>query len=63
VNYDFKVLLNEAESLKEVVILPKTKKDNPALDILRKIWERKRKNGLYQFDQYQMEKVREKNLI
>jgi hypothetical protein len=26
------------------------------LDILRKIWERKRKNGLYQFDQYQMEK-------
>ena len=26
------------------------------MDILRKIWERKRKNGLYQFDQYQMEK-------
>jgi hypothetical protein len=23
---------------------------------LRKIWERKRKNGLSQFDQYQMEK-------
>ena len=58
VNYDFKVLLNEAESLKEVVIFTgkTSKKNNPALDILRKIWERKRKNGLYQFDQYQMEK-------
>jgi hypothetical protein len=58
VNYDFKVLLNEAESLKEVVIFTgkTSKKDNPALDILRKIWERKRKNGLSQFDQYQMEK-------
>jgi hypothetical protein len=58
VNYDFKVLLSEAESLKEVVIFTgkTSKKDNPALDILRKIWERKRKNGLYQFDQYQMEK-------
>ena len=58
VNYDFKVILNEAESLNEVVIFTgkTSKKDNPALDILRKIWERKRKNGLYQFDQYQMEK-------
>jgi hypothetical protein len=53
----FKVLLSEAESLKEVVILPvKLLKDNPALWYLRKIWERKRKNGLSQFDQYQMEK-------
>ncbi|MDG2431462.1 DUF5686 family protein, partial [Flavobacterium sp.] len=58
VNYDFRVLLNEAESLKEVVIFTgkTSKKDNPALEILRKIWERKRKNGLSQFDQYQMEK-------
>jgi hypothetical protein len=58
VNYDFKVLLSEAEILNEVVIFTgkTSKKDNPALDILRKIWERKRKNGLYQFDQYQMEK-------
>ena len=40
-----------------VIFTGKTsKKNNPALDILRKIWERKRKNGLYQFDQYQMEK-------
>lgn len=58
VNYDFKIQLNEAESLKEVVIYTgkTSKKNNPALDILRKIWERKRKNGLYIFNQYHMEK-------
>ena len=58
VKYNFKIQLNEAESLNEVVIFTgkTSKKNNPALDILRKIWERKRKNGLYQFDQYQMEK-------
>lgn len=58
INYDFKVQINEAESLKEVVIFTgkTSKKNNPALDILRKIWERKRKNGLSQYDQYQMEK-------
>jgi hypothetical protein len=58
VNYNFRIQLNEAENLKEVVIFTgkTSKKDNPALDILRKIWERKRKNGLSQFDQYQMEK-------
>ena len=56
--YNFKVKLNEIESLNEVVVFTgkTSKKNNPALDILRKIWERKRKNGLYQFDQYQMEK-------
>ncbi|MFM1754813.1 MAG: hypothetical protein RLZZ236_1752 [Bacteroidota bacterium] len=58
VMYNFKVKLNEAESLNEVVVFTgkTSKKNNPALDILRKIWERKHKNGLYQFDQYQMEK-------
>ncbi|OYX83645.1 MAG: hypothetical protein B7Y83_10785, partial [Flavobacteriales bacterium 32-34-25] len=58
VNYNFKVQLNPVEELKEVVIYAgkTSKKNNPALDILRKIWERKRKNGLYMFDQYQMEK-------
>lgn len=58
VMYNFRVKLNEAESLNEVVVFTgkTSKKNNPALDILRKIWERKRKNGLYQFDQYQMEK-------
>ena len=48
VNYDFKVVLKEAEVLKEVVIYSgkTSKKNNPALDILRKIWARKKKNGL-----------------
>jgi hypothetical protein len=58
VTYNFIIQLKEPESLNEVVVFTgkTSKKNNPALDILRKIWERKRKNGLYQFDQYQMEK-------
>ena len=58
VNYDFRVVLEDGEQIKEVVIYAgkTSKKNNPALDILRKIWERKRKNGLRMFDQYQMEK-------
>lgn len=58
VNYNFTIELSEQESLKEVVVYTgkTSKKDNPALEILRKIWEKKRKNGLHQFDQYQMEK-------
>lgn len=58
INYNLKVRLNEIETLNEVVIYrgKTSKKDNPALVILRKIWERRRKNGLHLFDQYQMEK-------
>jgi hypothetical protein len=58
INYNFKIQLNEIETLNEVVIYrgKTSKKNNPALDILRKIWERRRKNGLHLFDQYQMEK-------
>jgi hypothetical protein len=58
INYNFKIQLKEVETLDEVVIYrgKTSKKDNPALAILRKIWERRRKNGLYLFDQYQMEK-------
>ena len=58
VNYDFKVVLKEGNSLKEVVIYAgkTSKKNNPALDILRKIWERRRKNGLKMFKQYQYDK-------
>ena len=58
VNYDFKIKISDGEKLQEVVIFSgkTSKKNNPALDILRKIWERKRKNGLRQFNQYQMEK-------
>lgn len=58
VNYNLKIQLKGIESLSEVVIFrgKTSKKNNPALDILRKIWERKRKNGLNMFDQYQLEK-------
>jgi len=58
VNYNFVIKLNEIQSLKEIVIYTgkTSKKNNPALDILRKIWKKKRKNGLHLFDQYQMEK-------
>lgn len=58
VNYDFKVILTEGNTLKEVKIYAgkTSKKNNPALDILRKIWERRRKNGLKMFKQYQYEK-------
>ncbi|TDD99203.1 DUF5686 and carboxypeptidase-like regulatory domain-containing protein [Flavobacterium cellulosilyticum] len=58
VNYNLSIQLSEVISLNEVVVFAgkTSKKDNPALEILRKIWKRKRKNGLYLFDQYQMEK-------
>ncbi|MFM2214596.1 MAG: hypothetical protein RL427_1859 [Bacteroidota bacterium] len=58
VNYDFKIILTEGNTLKEVKIYSgkTSKKNNPALDILRKIWERRRKNGLKMFKQYQYDK-------
>jgi Family of unknown function (DUF5686)/CarboxypepD_reg-like domain len=58
VNYTMKIQLKEIQTLNEVVIYKgkTSKKDNPALAILRKIWERRRKNGLNMFEQYQMEK-------
>ena len=58
VNYNFKIKISDGQKLKEVVVFrgKTSKKNNPAIDILRKIWERKRKNGLYMFNQYQMEK-------
>ena len=58
VMYDLKIVLNAEEVLQEVKIFrgKTSKKNNPAIDILRKIWERKRKNGLKMFNQYQYEK-------
>ena len=58
VTYKMSIQLSEILSLNEVVIYSgkTSKKNNPALDILRKIWERRRKNGLHLFKQYQMEK-------
>ena len=59
VNYNLKFILEEeSEQLNEVVIATgkQPKKNNPAIDILRKIWEHKRKNGLNMFEQYQYDK-------
>ena len=65
VNYDLKFTLKEeAATLDAVVIVTgkqsKKASENPAIRILKKIWERKRQNGLKQFKQYeydQYEKV------
>jgi hypothetical protein len=58
IHYNLKIQLKEVESLKEVLVYrgKTSKKNNPALEILRKIWEKRRKNGLHLFAQYQMEK-------
>lgn len=61
VNYDQKFILKEATGqLDEVLIVigkqSKRESENPAIAILKKIWERKRKNGLRQFEQYQYDK-------
>ena len=59
VNYEMKITLTESsEQLKEVVLIAgkQSKKNNPAIDILRKIWEKKRRNGLSLFDQYKYDK-------
>ncbi|MCB0432542.1 MAG: carboxypeptidase-like regulatory domain-containing protein, partial [Mangrovimonas sp.] len=51
-------LEEESEQLNEVLIVTgkQPKKNNPAIDLLRKIWAHKRKNGLNMFDQYQYDK-------
>ncbi len=59
VNYNLKFVLKEAvAALEEVVIVSgrQPKKNNPAIDILRKIWANKRSNGLKQYKQYQYDK-------
>lgn len=59
VNYNMEiVLLEEAESLSEVVLFSgkTSKKNNPAIDILRKIWSNRRENGVKKFKQYQYDK-------
>lgn len=48
------VLEEESAALDEVIIFSgkQSKKNNPAIDILRKIWENRRNNGVKKFDQY-----------
>ena len=52
------ILKEESASLKEVLIFSgkQSKKNNPAIDILRKIWENRRENGVKKFDQYSYDK-------
>ena len=59
VNYNLEIVLKEeVEALNEVVVFSgkTSKKNNPAIDILRKIWENRRENGVKKFKQYQYDK-------
>ncbi|MCQ0110629.1 DUF5686 and carboxypeptidase-like regulatory domain-containing protein [Zhouia amylolytica] len=58
INYNLSVTLVEGEQLDEVVLYvgKQSKKNNPAVEILKKIWAKKRENGLYKFDQYAYDK-------
>ncbi len=59
VNYDLEIVLSEAaEQLGEVVVYTgkQSKKNNPAIDILKKIWAKKRVNGVRKFKNYQYDK-------
>lgn len=59
VTYDMAITLVEAtEQLNEVLLISgkQSKTNNPAVDILRKIWAKKRTNGVRQFDQYAFDK-------
>jgi hypothetical protein len=58
-DFNLVITLEEAASqLDEVFIYSGKikKKGNPAIEILRKVWDKKRENGIYLFDQYQFEK-------
>lgn len=58
-NFDLKIILKETGAqLDQVVIYSGKvkKKGNPAIAILRKIWSKKRKNGIYLYPQYEYDK-------
>ncbi|MCM2303047.1 MAG: carboxypeptidase-like regulatory domain-containing protein, partial [Flavobacteriaceae bacterium] len=52
------VLKESSNQLREVVLYTgkQPKKGNLAIDILEKVWAKKRQNGLYLFNQYQYDK-------
>ena len=58
VTYKMNVLLKEGSQLSTVTIYSgkQSKKNNPAIDILKKIWANKRSNGTKKFKQYQYDK-------
>lgn len=56
VTYNLKVILEQdVEALGEVLIVSgkQPKKNNPAIDLLRKVWENKRSNGVKKYKQYE----------
>ncbi len=59
VTYEMTItLLESMEQLNEVVLISgkQSKKNNPAVEILKKIWAKKRENGLRKFKQYAFKK-------
>ena len=56
--YNLEIVLTQGEQLEEVVVYvgKQPKKNNPAIDILKKIWIRKKFNGLKMHPQYQYDK-------
>jgi hypothetical protein len=57
--YNIRIVLTEdTESLDEVMLFSgkTSKKNNPAIDILKKIWANRRSNGVKKFSQYQYDK-------
>ena len=59
VNMDMRIVLSETSNQLDEVTLytgKMPKKNNPAVDILKKIWRKKRRNGLYLYDRYEFDK-------
>lgn len=59
VNYNLKFTLKEETAQLDAVVIvsgKQSKKNNPAIDLLRKIWEHKRRNGLNLYKQYEYDK-------
>ncbi len=59
ITYDIKIELEEESNVLDEVVLMSgklSKKNNPAIDILRKIWENRRENGVKKFNQYNYDK-------
>ncbi|GAA3513817.1 DUF5686 family protein [Aquimarina addita] len=57
--YEMEITLEEEAAALDAVVIYKgktSKKNNPALDILRKIWENRRENGVKKFKQYAYDK-------
>ncbi|TFG77314.1 MAG: carboxypeptidase-like regulatory domain-containing protein, partial [Flavobacteriales bacterium] len=59
VTYNLEIkLVESAEQLQEVIVFSgkQSKKNNPAVEILKKIWAKKRENGVRKFKQYAYDK-------